>query len=383
MKVVYIDYVLDPNSPGKTGLSDLVWDMASRVAEHGIDTHVIGPYFTDEVPSTKVTLHRFPLPWIAYRNILGHFLIVLRAARVLRSIEFVDVVHVPEYFSSAVLSLLPLSNLPIVVTEPGNIFERVENGNPYDPFTTLIFKWAARRSSKRISRLIATSHLMWDWWKKTGVPASNLRLLPLGVDSEVFAPRKANGEVHHIHQDLFTILYVARISRENGLDVTLRAVASIHNRGLGVRLVIVGSGPAEKIMREYADELGIGGLVSWEGWVSYDILPEFYRAADLLVFSGFSGGTPRVVLQAMACGTPVVASAIGGIVDHVQEGVSGMLFTAGDHNELASKIVYLMDRGDIVNEMSGAAAVYARKEITWDVVIMKLLNIYEEITANR
>ncbi len=128
MRIAFVDYVCDPAKPGLTGLSDLVWDMASRLARGGDEIHVVAPYTNDAAPDPAVHVHRFPIPAIGYRNIVGHLLIVYAAYRRLQQLGRVDVVHVPEYVSAAMLGTL-IRDTPVVFTEPGNIYERAPRGD--------------------------------------------------------------------------------------------------------------------------------------------------------------------------------------------------------------------------------------------------------------
>ena len=78
MRIGFIDYVLDPARPGASGLSDVVWNMSRELAVLGDDVHIVAPYSVDPNPVPGITVHRFALPPIGYRNIIGHILIVLR-----------------------------------------------------------------------------------------------------------------------------------------------------------------------------------------------------------------------------------------------------------------------------------------------------------------
>lgn len=375
MRVAFIDYVLDPTKPGKTGLSDLVWDIAPRLVDYGDEVHVIGPYTTDANPDSRVNVHRFKLPPIGYRNIVGHLWIVLRAYRELMNIDGIEVVHTPEYTSSAVITSFNRT-LPLVFTEPGNIYERIERGNPYDFITTQVYKVAARTTARNAAHLIATSEWMKVWWHRTGVPLSRITIIPLGIDSSVFRPIPHAKEALSISNQRKMVLYAARLSRENGLDITLRALAGLGEALSDWELHVLGEGPEKPRFQQLARELGIDRRVVWHGWIDFHQLPTYYSAADVFVFSGSSGGTPRVMLQAMACGCPVVASNIGGIVDHVSEGQTGFLFPSQDAKRMAGQINQLLEDDALRHQMGGAAAVYARTNVDWDVLIPQIRETY-------
>lgn len=375
MRIAFVDYVLDPAKPGTTGLSDLIWDVAPRLVDYGDDVHVIGPYTVSEMPDPRVKVHRFAIPPIGYRNLAGHLWIIWRAYQELLKLEGVDVIHNPEYTSSALIASLN-RHVPLVFTEPGNIFERVERGNPYDFLTTQVYKLAALTTARRASHLIATSEWMKEWWHRTGVPLSRITTIPLGIDSSVFHPIARARETLGLSARRKMILYAARLSRENGFDITLRACAALQDAFPDFDLHVLGAGPEEARFKGLAEELGLGGQVFWHGWVDFRQLPLFYSAADVFAFSGYSGGTPRVMLQAMACGCPVVASAIGGIVDHVRDGVTGLLFNAGDVAGMAERLKQLLEDEALRQRIGMASADYARENVSWDTLIPRIRAVY-------
>ncbi len=371
MRIAFVDFVCDPAKPGLTGLSDLVWDMAKRLTQLGDEVHVVAPYTVDRMPDDAVRVHRFPLPPIAYRNILGHLLIVYVAYRRLLALDEVDIVHVPEYLSASVLGTV-MANTPVVFTEPGNIYERIANGNPYDQVTSLVYRFAARRAAKACARLVATSAEMAEWWRWTGMDSKRICRVPLGIDTGVFHQLPDGKEQLGLPSDARVILYAARLSRENGADVALQAVARLRDDVGHLQLHILGDGPERPALEDLSRSLGIDKLVTWHGWVDFRLLPRFYSAADAFVFTGRSGGTPRVLLQAMACGAPVVASAIGGITDHVDHGKTGMLFRPGSSENCAAGLTRLLADDELRHQIGRAASQYARAEADWDVLVPRI-----------
>jgi glycosyltransferase involved in cell wall biosynthesis len=381
MRIAFVDYVLDPAKPGLTGLSDLVWDIAARLVDREDEVHVVGPYTTSNVPDQRVKVHRFAIPPIGYRNIAGHLLIVLRAYREVMRIGGIDVIHTPEYVSSAIIASFS-RQIPVIFTEPGNIYERIERGNPYDFVTTQVYKAAARVTAAKAAHLIATSEWMKGWWQRTGVPHSRMTIISLGIDSSVFRPVAEAREKLGLSTKRKIILYAARLSRENGLDITLRACAEMKAMVPDFELHVLGEGPEKERYQQLASELGIGRQTVWHGWVDFQQLPAYYSAADVFVFSGSSGGTPRVMLQAMACGCPVVASEIGGITDHVQDGLTGLLFPAGDAKYLADRLAHLLSCDALRRTLGNAGAEYARANVDWNVLIPKIRAVYHQAVGS-
>lgn len=374
MRIVFIDYVCNPARPGTSGLSDLVWDMASRLARMGEEVHVIAPYTVSAMPDDAVHVHRFSLPPLGYRNIAGHMLIIKRACQYLLRLGNVDIVHVPEYLSAGVLVTMLRGRIPVVLTEPGNIYQRVKFGNPYDWTMTVALKIAARRSAYGCARLIATSVEIGQWWRATGFSADRVNYIPLGIDTSLFHRVPDAKSQVGFSPDRPAIVYAARLSRENGIDVALTGVAQ-SLKSLGpVDLHVLGDGPERASLVELSRRLGIQERVFWHGWVDLSLLPAYYSAADAFVFAGRSGGTPRVMIQAMACGAPIIASSIGGIVDHVQHGHTGLLFPSGDSAGLARELCAVLRDQTLAQQLGEQAERYARAAVDWDILVHRVRN---------
>ncbi|MBV9120752.1 MAG: glycosyltransferase family 4 protein [Chloroflexi bacterium] len=379
MRIGYVDIIVEPDKPGTTGLSDLVWDMAGRLADGPDEVHVVAPYSVTEMPHPRVLVTRFKLPPIAYQNIAGHILIVLSALRTLRSLGRFDVIHVPEYLSAGILSAL-MPDTPVVLTEPGNIYERVARGNPYDASTTIAYKAAARVAARRCAGLVATSDEMARWWGWTGFSPDRITRIPLGIDASLFERIEGARGIVGMDTEAPIVLYAARLSRENGVDIALQAFARVVEQLPAARLHILGDGPERQTLEGLAARLGLSERVTWHGWADMRLLPAYYSATDLFTFSGRSGGTPRVLIQAMACGAPVVASAIGGIVDHVEDGRTGLLFSSGDSEAMAERLLTILADSELRTRLAKAGQAYSREQLDWNVLVRRVRSeVYERV----
>ena len=363
MKIGFLDYVFDQALPvGSNGLSEVVWRLAAPLAAAGHEVHIAAPYARPDRPSPLVQVHTFPLPPIGYRNIVGHTLIVRRALAVLQRAGPFDVIHAPEYLSTAWAVLR--QRTPVVLTEPGNIYERIANGNPYDWVTTQVFKLAAMISARGCARIIATSALIGEWWLRTGAVPAQLAAIPLGVDLDSFTRQPAAKGQLGWDAARPQLLFVARLSPETGASALLAALPAIQAACPAVAVQIVGSGPEQAALQAQAAQLGVAAAITWHGWLALDQLPLVYSAADVMVFPGLSGGTPRVMLQAMACGTPFVGTAIGGITDHITDGATGWLVPPGDVPALAQAVIAaLSNRAEAARR--AAAAQRAALALAW------------------
>jgi teichuronic acid biosynthesis glycosyltransferase TuaC len=150
-----------------------------------------------------------------------------------------------------------------------------------------------------------------------GVPAERVTTLRNGVDLERFVPgdRAAGRAALGLPPGGTLLLCVGHLIERKGQHLLLEALARPAAAGPGgeaPRLLLVGSGPGESSLRRQARHLGLGERVSFVGPVAPEALPRWYRAADALVLPSLREGWPNVVLEALACGTPVVATAVWG-----------------------------------------------------------------------
>lgn len=374
VRVAFVDYVVSPEKPGRSGLSDMVWDMASELGKLGHEPHIVGCYRSAQYPDPMITVHNFPEPPVGYRNILGHTLILRRAAQYVRRIR-PDIIHVPEYFSAAVLSYL-LPEMPTVMTTPGNIYYRlsVERGSSYEWYYAQILKWAARRTAKK-SHVIAISEDMKYWWGKTGVPEGRLRCIPLGADSGRFYFMNAAREHLGLARAPFLMLYVGRFSREKGVVELVQALSSLSQCQLPpYLLVMIGQGPLLGAVRKQIEENDLCGSVSVLPWVDQKALKYWYSAADVVVLPSYTEGMSRIIPEAMSCGTPVIGSAISGTRDHVKPGYNGALFTAGRSDELAELLASAVLDPRVYGAMRGDVERYAKENLAWSKIVPQVIN---------
>jgi glycosyltransferase involved in cell wall biosynthesis len=170
-----------------------------------------------------------------------------------------------------------------------------------------------------------------------GVAPERLYDFPFAVDLDAFHPGVRTVRPG-AHRELVFLSVGRLVNRLKGFDVALRALASLRttsNRPFKYR--IAGSGPDRDALESLATELGIRDAVEFVGWIEARDLPTFYGSGDVLLHPARSDPFPNVVLEAMACGIPVVGSeAAGSVVDRVQDGVNGFVHRSGDEVSLAA-----------------------------------------------
>jgi D-inositol-3-phosphate glycosyltransferase len=230
--------------------------------------------------------------------------------------------------------------------------------------------------------------LMWLY----GADMRKIRIIPPGVDTQNFYPipkaeaRRAIG----IPETSQMLLFVGRIEPLKGIDTLMQAIAilreHIEHCLKRLCLTIVGGEPdsedavdAEmKRLKALRDELGLGELVTFLGARSQDTLPYYYSAAEAVVVPSYYESFGMVALEAMACGTPVIASEVGGLAFLIQDGVTGFHVPDRDPEELAGKICLLLENEDLHREMSVAAVRHAQ-QYSWTRIAPQIEKVYFEL----
>lgn len=145
-----------------------------------------------------------------------------------------------------------------------------------------------------------------------------------------------------------TIGYVGRLSKEKGVLELVNAVALIVRGKNDVKLLIAGEGPLLEDIRRTINTSGLEDRVRLLGWIPHDELPELLRSLKLLVLPSYTEGLPNTMLEAMASGTPVIATSVGGIPDYITHGRTGFILEDAHPNTVAEGIVDALESDDLL-----------------------------------
>lgn len=220
-----------------------------------------------------------------------------------------------------------------------------------------------------------------------------IRVVAPGVDHAFFGPgfRPQARRALELPGDGTLLLTVGRIQPLKGIDVAVRALAELTARGNAAvgapyRMVIVGgpSGPHGEEeyarLRRLVDDLSVAGQVSMVPPQPHELLSSFYRAADVCLVPSRSESFGLVALEAGACGTPVVASAVGGLSTLVDDGRTGFLVDPSDPAAVARSVERIVGEPLLAERQSTAAVLRARR-YTWREAASRLRSIHDELLA--
>ena len=217
---------------------------------------------------------------------------------------------------------------------------------------------------------------------RLGIPRRSIRVVPCGIDTDEFTPEGPAHERNDRHR-LVTIADLA--TEQDALNTLLRALSKIP----GAELIVAGGPPRDGLrsdlsyrrLAKLTDSLNLAGRVFFAGRVGRTALPPLLRSADLLVNINEHEPSAITSIQAMACGTPVVASALGAQVDAVVDGTTGILVEPGRPALLAQRIRALLAHPMMLEAFSVAATDRARSRYSWDRIAHETLAVYDTALA--
>ncbi|MBL8101719.1 MAG: glycosyltransferase [Anaerolineales bacterium] len=218
-----------------------------------------------------------------------------------------------------------------------------------------------------------------------------MTVIPPGVDTSHFYPIPADEAKQYIglKPENRMVLFVGRIEPLKGIDTLIQAMSCLDLQGIHrpVHLAIIGGDvdvSPEEMSEEMArlqkmcDDLCMGGMVLFLGKRGQDTLPYYYSAAEVVVMPSLYESFGMVALEAMACGTPVIASEVGGLGYLVQNGITGYTIPDSEPDALCDKLSWLLGNVDLRNEMGRSAAEYAAN-YAWTKIASQIIEVYKEV----
>jgi D-inositol-3-phosphate glycosyltransferase len=226
-----------------------------------------------------------------------------------------------------------------------------------------------------------------------GADPARIESIPCGVDLELFQPRSRREASAYLDmpEEHKMVLFVGRIEPLKGVDVLIRAMSLVVQRHPELRdrlcLCIIG-GEAEasaentdremRHLQEMREGLGIADVVTFLGKREQTALPYHYSAAEVCVVPSHYESFGMVALEAMACGTPVIASRVGGLTFTVKDGHTGFLVPTDDPGALADRLSLLLTSPSLRREM-GESATKLAKHYGWSSIAGQIIAIYSHL----
>lgn len=387
----YPDYEDDPH-----GI--FVHRLMKEIAKKGHEVHVLAPYTGGETEYTLEGVHVERFHYFYPRrfeklsgragmidNVKEGFLVKIQVLTFLffnvihslRKLKGMDVIHVqwPIPNGLGAIFLKKLYGIPYINTIHG---EEIHLSKRYHMLFAL--RWLVNNSSKTITNSTATRKFCLE----AGLDGEKIDVIPFGVDTDFFRPLDVYKD-----ETIFQILSVGYLIERKGFEYLIRAMPLVLEKHKHARLKIVGSGPLESKLKELIYELDLGNEVEIVKNVSDEELLMIYNSSDLFVLpsivdsQGNTEGLGVVLLEAMACGLPVIGSDVGGISDIILEGGTGVLIREKNFLELFNAIIKMIENDKERNEFCVKGQLTVNKKFNWKKIAEYYQNIYSFINDNK
>jgi D-inositol-3-phosphate glycosyltransferase len=389
------------------GMNVYVRELTRQLGHMGIHVDVFTRSQDDHVPHVLHELGygnrvvhvpagpEHPLPKKELASYIPAFVDGIKAFAAEKGIQY-DIIHSHYWMSGLAAEALsdawggtPIVHMFHTLGEMKNRIARTE-AEKEGPYRINGEKQVLRRADRIVAATIAEVTQLRFLYK---APANKMVVIPPGVDVSHFYPIPADEAKMYVglKPDDRMILFVGRIEPLKGVDTLIEAMSCLQLRdGHKVHLAIIGGDPSadpQEMSAEMArlqklcDDLCVGQLVVFLGKRDQDRLPYYYSAAELLVMPSHYESFGMVALEAMACGTPVIASEVGGLAYLVRDGETGFTVPDQEPELLSEKITWLLDDGDLHRTMSERAVEYAQ-DYAWEKIAGQIINVYRELVRN-
>lgn len=308
-----------------------------------------------------------------------------------------NLVHSHYYLSGAVgLHLKNTWGIPLVHTfhSLGAIKEKTLGlGDPSPASRLEIEKMLCQSADRIIATNLQEKEDLVDLYQ---ADPAKVTIIPCGVNLDLFQPLPQEESRKDIafSRDDFLITYVGRLENRKGIDTLLEAIYLVDNPG--IQAVIVGGPPTDKPFLSWAelseepyqkymkmiDEYGIEKQITFTGGKSQDQLAKYYSAADITIIPSYYEPFGMTAIEAMACGSSVIASRVGGLKSTVKENLVGALFEPRNAAQLAEKIKIIFDQPSMNVELRKNARPYVEENFNWKSVAKSVAGVYQELIIN-
>lgn len=287
----------------------------------------------------------------------------------------VDLVHSHMGLNSFTGAAVALRHrVPLVTTVNGsdiNVGTQVRPGNGFR-------RWATLRGLQASRMVIGISQDLCSKVAGLGIPEERVVHIPDGFDGAKFHPMDASGarRALGLPLDRKIVLSVSNLVPVKGLDLLIDAFAKSRSSSEGAHLYIVGDGPEYEPLSQAIGEQGVENKVHLVGRRDHSEVPLWMNACDLFAMASHSEGWPSVLPEVLACGRPVVATAVGGIPEIICEELLGELVSPGD----APGLMKAIDRNLRRSFDSEAISSYVQR-FEWGCIVPRVLEVYRSVAA--
>jgi len=328
----------------------------NALAKRGHEVHLITMHKSFEYLSKDVVEHilYFPAPF-------GYYLNVFSLRNLLKEI-MPDILHA--HYASGYGTLARYCGYkPLVLSVWGSDVYDFPEGNCLKEYTL-------RKNLASADRISSTSHDMKKQTEKYVNPKLPIEVIPFGVDKKLFRPQPIRDKNN------ITIGMIKRMVPIYGPKYLVEAFSVIYSKYPNSRLILVGGGQQEEELKRLAYKLGIIERCKFVGSIPHKEVPKWLNQFDIYCAPSILESFGVAVIEASACGLPVIVSRVGGLPEVVQEGRTGLIIPPKDVNALVQALDALITNKKIRIEMGKAGIKFVQQNYDWECCVDKMEQLY-------
>jgi glycosyltransferase involved in cell wall biosynthesis len=359
------------------------YNFFKYMAKYGYQFHAISNYVRIRQPLPNVRFYQVGTreeradsakKYLSHIEFLAKDL--LKAQQILRR-EHIDIIHhmLPAIYNQTFspLALFQSTRGKPFIFGPVSahivtIYRRPLGETLLTPLTTKLHQ----RTIKKCHNLVTITNQVKKLYENL-MDEKKIKVIPFGVDTKRFKPTQKDRT-----SDVHEILYVGSLYPIKGLEYLIRAIALVTKIRRDVRLRIVGNGPEMTRLSSLATGLRIKDKVIFDGFVPHEETVSYYQQCDIFVYTTLGEPFGKSIIEAMACGKPVIASNIGGPVEIVENGKTGFLVPPMRPDAIAERLLLLLADSARIRRMGQTARTVA-ENYSWEKVAELYHRLYRDL----
>ena len=376
-KNMHICTIMSLPFPPREGIGNFVYGLSTKLIEKGHKVTIITRGSLNKtsrasIDGIEVIKVRYIPLYPFYINIHGIFV-----NKVIKSLEpKIDIIHVHTPLSPFIKTSLPL--ITTIHTPMLNDTRSIEVKNLRSFVEKLMGRFVSfpieLKLLKRANIITTVANSVAHELKEYDLDPNEVTVIGNGVDEKVFTPLINKTSEKYI-------FFAGRLGYRKGLFDLIECGKYICEKYSDVNFVIVGDGMLKDDLKSNVNKLNLEKRIIFKGHVSKTELINLYQNATIHVLPSHYEGLPTVILEAMSCGLPVVATAVSGNLDVIENYKNGLLVPPKSPIEMAKAITILLDNENLRRDLGNAARKTIQEKFTWDIISTKILQSYE--TLNR
>lgn len=238
---------------------------------------------------------------------------------------------------------------------------------------------------RKCDRIIALSKEHIDGSKHLGKFKSKISIIPNGINLNSFEFDNSKREIKeslYLPVNKKIILFVGNLTPRKGPHVLLKAMNIVKNEYPNSHLVLIGSGDFKRDLSDISKNLKLEENITFTGFVPDDQKVKYYKAADIFVLPSFMEAYPLSLLEASAAGLPLVVSELECLKAIVSDGINGLISATGDENDLANKLLFLLNNEEACEEMGRQARRHI-SHLSWESVAFETEKLYIDLIKRK